>query len=42
MDFINKNLKTEFEMYVEETDKKDSNKQKLINELKEQVDYQLA
>lgn len=42
VDFMAGNTKVEFEMYVADAEKKESQRNKLIQELKEQIDYQLA
>ena len=42
LDFTYKNIRAELEAVREETSKKDSNKTKLINELREQIEYQLS
>ena len=41
LDFTYKNIRAELDAVREETSKKDSSKTKLINELREQIEYQL-
>ena len=41
-DFLLKNNRTEFELYRQETYKKEAAKNKLVEELREQVEYQHA